>query len=104
MIIRRVGVWSVARLYGGITGTIGLLAGLAFAAFATLGGVAGAMSPGMRGGGLAMGGLSALFGVGAIIFLPIMYGIMGLIGGAIGAALYNLFAGLFGGVEVEVQQ
>jgi hypothetical protein len=29
---------------------------------------------------------------------------MGLIGGAIGAALYNLFAGMFGGLEVEIQQ
>ena len=108
MIIRRVGVWSIARLYGGISAAIGLIVGLVFAAFAAIGGVAGAMNSdmaaGARGGGLAVGGLSALFGVGAIILLPIVYGVFGLVGGGISAALYNLFAGLFGGIEVEVQQ
>jgi hypothetical protein len=76
-----------------------------FAAFAAIGGVAGALNSdvGAKGAGLAVGGLSALFGVGAIIFMPIIYGVFGLVGGAIGAALYNLFAGLFGGIEVEVQ-
>jgi hypothetical protein len=44
-----------------------------------------------------------MFGVGAIIFLPLFYGVLGLIGGALGAALYNLFAGLFGGIELETQ-
>jgi hypothetical protein len=29
---------------------------------------------------------------------------MGLIGGAIGAALYNLFAGMVGGLEIDVEQ
>jgi hypothetical protein len=104
MVIRRFGVWSAARLYAGITATFGLIAGIFFALAAMLGGFAGAASSNDTGAGLAAGGLGALFGVGAIIFLPILYGIMGLIGGAIGAALYNLFAGLFGGLEVEVQQ
>jgi Transmembrane domain of unknown function (DUF3566) len=105
MIVRRVGVWSVARLYGGMSAVFGLIAGLMFAAFATIGGLAGALNSnvGTKGAGLAVGGLSALFGVGAIVFMPIMYGVFGLIGGAIGAALYNLFAGLFGGIEVEIQ-
>lgn len=106
MIIRRLGVWSVARLYAGIMGTFGLIGGVFFALMATVGGLAGAMasSASSRGAGLAAGGLSAIFGVGAIIILPICYAIAGLIGGAIGAALYNLFAGMFGGIEVEVQQ
>jgi len=104
MIIRRLGVWSVARLYGGIMGCVGLIAGIVFALIATLGGVAGAMNPDTaKGAGVAIGGLGALFGVGAIILLPICYGILGLVSGAIGAALYNLFAGMFGGIEVEVQ-
>jgi predicted porin len=44
-----------------------------------------------------------MFGVGAIVVLPIIYGIMGLIGGAIAAALYNLFSGMVGGVELDLQ-
>lgn len=105
MVIRRLGVWSVARLYAGIMACVGLLAGLVFAFAALLGGFAGAMSSdaSARGAGLAAGGLGALLGVGAIVVLPICYGLLGLASGAIGAALYNLFAGLFGGIEVEVQ-
>ena len=42
---------------------------------------------------------------GATIFavaMPVMYAIFGVIGGAIGAALYNLVAGWVGGIEVEI--
>jgi hypothetical protein len=106
MIIRRVGVWSVAKLYAGIMGTFGLLVGIVIALLSTLGGVAGALASdaNARGAGLAAGGLGAVFGIGAIIIMPICYGIGGVIAGSLGAALYNLFAGIFGGVEVEVQQ
>jgi len=38
-----------------------------------------------------------------LIFLPIMYGVIGFIAGAIGAALYNLVAGVVGGIEIEVE-
>ena len=32
-----------------------------------------------------------------------MYGVMGFIGGAIGAFVYNLVAGVVGGIEIEVE-
>ena len=101
MIIRRVGVWSAARLYGGICAVMGLVFGAIFALASMLGGMAGAMSE--PGSGFASGGLGILFGAGAIILLPLFYGVLGLIGGAIGAALYNLFAGMFGGIELETE-
>jgi len=41
-------------------------------------------------------------GLGAIIIFPICYGIVGGIGGAIGAAIYNLAAGWVGGLEVDI--
>jgi hypothetical protein len=44
-----------------------------------------------------------MFGVGAIIVLPILYGCGGFIGAAISAWLYNLIAGAVGGVEVDVR-
>jgi hypothetical protein len=47
---------------------------------------------------------AALFGVGAIIFMPIIYGIMGFIMGLITAWLYNLVAGWVGGIEMEFEQ
>jgi hypothetical protein len=36
------------------------------------------------------------------IAMPIIYAVMGVVGGAIGAALYNLVAGWVGGIEVEI--
>lgn len=96
MIVKRVGVASVAKIYGAITATFGLLFGLMFALASLIG------------AGFADSGPEALigpiFGVGAIITLPIIYGVMGLIGGAIGALLYNAFAALVGGVELDVEQ
>ena len=104
MIIRRFGVWSVAKLYAGIMATGGLFGGILIALISMAGGMAGLANSSDTGAGLVGGGLAAVFGVGAIIVLPICYGVFGLIAGSIGAALYNLFAGLFGGLEVEIQQ
>ena len=47
--------------------------------------------------------LGPVLGVGAVVALPILYGVMGLIGGAIGALLYNAFAGMVGGVELNTE-
>jgi hypothetical protein len=44
-----------------------------------------------------------IFGVGAVVIMPILYGIMGAIGGAIGAILYNVFAGMVGGVALNIE-
>ncbi len=46
--------------------------------------------------------------IGAVMFgmaigAPILYGLMGFLGGVIMAALYNLFARWVGGLEVEVE-
>lgn len=43
------------------------------------------------------------FGTMFAVALPILHGIFGVIGGAIGAALYNLVAGWVGGIEVELE-
>ncbi len=93
--IRGVGVLSVAKIYGALSAGMGLLIGLGLAAISTIGaGFAdNALPPFM----------SALFGVGAIVILPIFYGVMGLVVGAVGAALYNVFAGTVGGVQIDVE-
>ena len=41
------------------------------------------------------------FGMG--ILMPVIYGVMGFIGGVIGAAVYNLVARWIGGIELEVE-
>ena len=96
MIIRRVGVWSVARMYGILSAAAGLLAGLLFACIALVGAGIGPRSQEMP------SFVGAAFGVGAVIFLPIFYGVLGIVAGAIGGALYNVFAGMVGGIEIDV--
>jgi hypothetical protein len=100
MVIRHVGVWSVARLYGALSASMGLLFGGIIALFSLAGGAAGAFG---QNADSVSGPLAMMFGVGAIVFLPVFYGILGLCAGALGAALYNLFAGMFGGIQLETE-
>jgi hypothetical protein len=102
MVIRRFGVWSVARLSAALYGGLGLIFGVLVALISLAG--AGLASMAKDSGAPAAGLMSAMFGVGAIILLPLLYGIMGLIFGALTAGLYNLFAGIVGGVEVQLDQ
>ena len=54
-------------------------------------------------GGMAAGGGGIVFGLGFMIAVPIVYGLIGFVFGAIGALIYNLFAGMVGGIEIEVE-
>lgn len=59
-------------------------------------------------GGLAsdapgLAGFGPAIGVAAVIFFPILYGGLGFVTTLIAAWLYNLAAGIVGGVELDVQ-
>ena len=95
MVVKRVGVGSVAKIYGAISAAFGLVIGCVFALASLVGaGMADSTESAF---------LGPIFGAGAIVALPIFYGVMGLIGGAVGALLYNVFAGMVGGVSIEVE-
>ena len=97
MVIKRISPMSAAKLQGILGVVMGLLLGGMFSLIAI---VAGSLASGDDGGG-AFGGM--LFGAGAVIILPIFYGVVGFVGGAIGAFVYNLAAGWVGGLEIEAQ-
>ena len=100
MVIRQVGVWSVARVAAVLYAVIGILAGLLFASISLVGaGIAASQHSGEP----LPAWFGALFGVGAIIILPVLYGVMGLVLGALSAAIYNVVAGVVGGIEMDVQ-
>jgi hypothetical protein len=100
MVIRRVNPMSCAKVMGVIYAAIGLLIGLGFSLLGFLiGSNAGSLGHDTPFGGAALG---AMFGVGAIVAMPILYGIMGVIGGALGALIYNVAAGAIGGIEIDV--
>ncbi len=94
MVIKRVAPVSFAK----ITGILYALLGLIFGAIVTLISLAGGFASNTSGGGLGL-----MVGVGAIVFLPIMYGGIGFIVTLIAAWLYNVAAGIVGGVEMDVQ-
>ena len=100
MIIRRVGVLSVAKITGIIAAAFGLIAGVLVFLAGSLGGAAAAMNRGVEGQGLAM---VAGMGVLAIVALPVIYGIFGFIGGAIQAFVYNVAARFVGGIRIDTE-
>jgi hypothetical protein len=91
-VIKSVGVLSVARIMGLIYGALGLI----FMPFFLLMGVLGMVT----GGGHAA--ISGVAGIVLALMIPVLYGGLGFIMGAIGALLYNVFAKWAGGIEVEV--
>ena len=95
--ITRLGVLSVAKMLAVTYAFLGLFFGAVISLFALMGVAVGSAAGGDGGGVMAM-----LFGVGAVIVLPIVYGCIGFVGGLIMAPLYNLVAKVVGGIEVEL--
>jgi hypothetical protein len=94
MVVTRVNPLSCAKIAAVIYAIMGLLFGVLFSLLATLGAFA---TPDAE-----AGMLGAVFGIGAVVFMPIFYGCMGFVMTLIGAALYNAVAGVIGGVEIDV--
>src|SRR5438552_2944500 len=85
MVINRVGPVSFAK----ITGTLYAILGLVIGAFISL--------------FVLAGGMASNRAVGAIVMLPLVYGLCGFVATLVGAWLYNVAAGIVGGVEIDVR-
>ncbi len=92
-IIKSVGVLSFAKIMGMIYGCMGLI----FAPFLLLIGLMGSLA------GQQKTPFAGIFGVIFALLMPLIYGAMGFVMGAIGALLYNLFARWVGGFELEIE-
>ncbi len=97
--ITQVGVLSAAKVYGIIAGTFGLLLGVFVSLFSLLGAGMAMMGGGDRGGGL----MGLLFGAGAIVIMPLFYGVIGFVAGALQAFVFNYAARFTGGIEVRIE-
>lgn len=86
-VLKRVGVFSAAKVTGVLTAVFGLIPGVVFA---------------FIGGGLGSFGGELDWLVNLVGF-PIVYGLAGVVFGAIYAALYNGVARLVGGIEIELE-
>ncbi len=92
--VKRIAPGSAFKVGAVSYAIMGLLFGIIFALVSMVGG---ALVPASEAGVFRM-----FFGVGAIVFLPICYGVIGGIFAAIGAVIYNLVAGWVGGLEVDI--
>ena len=100
--IRKLGVLSVAKMYALVLLVISLIISIPYGLFIIIFSLTGASSIGGQ-GGLALGGGGIVFGLLFMVGLPIFYGVIGFVMGAVGALIYNIFAGIIGGIEIEVE-
>lgn len=87
--IRKIDIESAAKVCGLTGAIIGLIQGVLVAIVAAFGALT---TP-------FLGGLVAGAGIAALILLPILYGVAGLIAGILGALLYNFSADNLGGIK-----
>jgi hypothetical protein len=92
-VIKSVGVMSVAKIFGFLYGCMGLI----FVPIFLIAGLVGAFAGPKE---FPFGGVLAVI---MAVVLPVVYGGMGFVMGAIGALLYNLVAGWVGGFEVRLE-
>ena len=97
MVLKSIGVLSAAKILGLMYAAMGLLMGIVFAAIFSM------LPSGADGPNDIPSWIAPMFGMGSIIVMPIMYGLMGFVGGAIGALIYNGLAGMMGGLELRLE-
>ena len=95
MVVRRIDPFSLAKVAAMLYAMLGLVFGTIISVFSVAGAFAGGDS------GPAM--FNAMFGAGAIVVLPILYGCFGFVMMLLMAALYNVAAGIAGGVELDIR-
>ncbi|MBP1637000.1 MAG: hypothetical protein H6Q10_3574 [Acidobacteria bacterium] len=94
MVIKSIGPVSCAKVAAVLYGGMGLIAG----ALVSLASLAGGFSSSDTGGAA----IGLLFGMGAIVLMPILYGVLGFVVTLVGAWLYNVAAGAVGGIEIDM--
>jgi hypothetical protein len=95
MVVKRIAPLSVGKVAGTLYAVIGVLIGAVVSLIAMAGGMASETA--------GASGMGALIGVGAIVVFPLLYGGIGFVFTMLAAALYNIVAGMVGGIELDVQ-
>jgi hypothetical protein len=99
--IRSFGVLSFGKYLAVFNAFMGFLIGLMYGGLMML-----FSAIGLAGGGKNVGPLAAVGiggGIAAIIFIPIMYALIGFIGGIIATAFANIALKMTGGLELEIE-
>jgi hypothetical protein len=107
--IRRIGILSLAKFLGILYGGLGLIAGLIVTLISLSGSIISrvlSQNPFAQSfQGNSQGPIvSVLFGIGAIIFLPIIYGIFGFLIGIVVGFIANIALRLSGGIQLKLEK
>jgi putative exporter of polyketide antibiotics len=103
--LKKVGVLSLAKISAFIMAIIGLLLGCLYALMGVwMNKLISGMTPEMQAKAGIEPGMGMLFGPWAILILPIVYGIIGLISGLFGGWLYNIISSKIGGIKIELSK
>jgi hypothetical protein len=97
MQVRRVGVFSYAKIMAVVMAGVMLIIGIPLGLIMMVIGAAALTQDG------AAGGIGIGMGLAYMIILPIVYGVLGFIMGALSALIYNVAAGFVGGIELELE-
>ena len=101
MQVKRVGVLSYAKIMAVTMAAFGLIFGVIYGLiFMVVGGAI--MAGGGRDSGAA-GASSFVIGLIMMVAIPVFYGILGFIAGALGGVIYNVASGFVGGIEIELE-
>ncbi len=99
--IKSLGILSVAKMYAILCFLMSLIIAIPYGIIIMIFGAAMGTSGQEGAGGVAAGGIVG--GLMIMVLLPIVYAIIGFIGGIIMAAIYNLVANVVGGIEMELE-
>ena len=95
--LTQIGVLSFGKLMGAIYAGLGFIVGLLYGGiFLIMGGAA-------LSGGEEEGFFALIGGCGAVILVPLFYGILGFLFGLLMACIYNFAAGRMGGLEMTFE-
>lgn len=98
MVLTSIRVSSLVKVLGCIYASLGLIIGVLLAIASLLGAAVGSA---VMGSSEPWVGL--IFGVGAVIALPIFYGVIGCIVGLLVGLIYNFVAAKVGGLELVLE-
>ena len=101
MQVRRVGIFSYAKISAVITAAFGLIIGVIYGLIVIVFGAAILAGGGRDTGAAGAGGI--VVGLLIMVGVPIFYGVLGFIFGALWALVYNVAAGFVGGIELELE-
>ena len=94
VVIKKIGILSLAKLETILMAIFGLLLGIFYAILAAV-----------IGTGETLTDITLIqFGWLSIIIFPVIYAILGFVTGIIGGWLYNVIAGWVGGIELELSK